>query len=121
MSSYTNVCASRLTICYAPFMDNQCRWLESVYDSKLFAKSSSSMKMRKGALALPQNFQNLFPGSEKISNYLIGDPTYCIKECNHCSNNGLVVFNMLRSARNPIECAFGRMKDSWEYFLEICT
>ena len=36
---------------------------------------------------------------------------FCMKEFEHCSNNEQVIFNnMLRSARNPIECAFGRLK-----------
>ena len=37
-----------------------------------------------------------------------------MKEHECCRKNAEVIFNgMLRSARNPIECAFGRMKARW--------
>ena len=37
-----------------------------------------------------------------------------MREYEHCQTNEEVVFNnLLRSARNPIECAFGRLKARW--------
>ena len=41
------------------------------------------------------NFRGLFTDNEyrrpgQIPNHLIGDPAYCIKECDHCSNNKVV-------------------------------
>ena len=37
-----------------------------------------------------------------------------MKELDTCETNEHVIFNnMLRSARNPIECAFGRLKARW--------
>lgn len=96
------------------FMDVDCRWPGSVHDAKVFANSSISHKLREQHL--PQTFQTLIPGLDKIPNYLIGDPAYpltpyCIKEFKTCNENAQVVFNgLLRAARNPIECAFGRLK-----------
>ena len=40
------------------------------------------------------------------------------QEFGHCSTNEEVIFNhMLRSARNQIECAFGRIKARWRILL----
>ena len=75
------------------------------------------MKIRNGAFH--ETFQSLVSGLEKIPNYLIGDPTYhltlyFLKEYVHCSNNEQVSFNnILRSARNAIKCAFGRLIARW--------
>ncbi len=99
------------------FMDVECMWPGSVHDAKVFANSSINYKLRQGVLS--STFQCPFEGGEKIPNYLIGDPAYplvpfCMKEYESCSNNQQVIFNnMLRSARNPIECAFGRLKARW--------
>jgi hypothetical protein len=83
----------------------------------MFANSSVNCKLRDEQL--PKTFQTIIPGSDKIPNYLIGDPAYpltpyCMKEYETCNKNAQVVFNeLLRSARNPIECAFGRLKARW--------
>lgn len=99
------------------FMDVECRWPGSVHDAKVFANSSINAKLRNNKL--PTAFQTPVPGGVKIPNYLIGDPAYpllpfCMKEYETCASNEQVIFNnMLRSARNPIECAFGRLKARW--------
>ena len=99
------------------FMDVECKWPGSVHESKLFANSAINMSMRNGTL--PTTFQTVIQGCEKIPNYLIGDPAYpltpfCMKEYDHCKCNEQVIFNnLLRSARNPIECTFGRLKARW--------
>ena len=99
------------------FMDVECRWPGSVHDAKVFANSSVNDKLRNGKL--PRVFQSVLPGYEKVPNYLIVDPAYpltpfCMKEYDTCQNNEQVVFNnLLRSARNTIECAFGRLKARW--------
>ena len=101
------------------FLDVDCRWPGSVHDAKVFANSSLNKKLQNGNI--PITYQLLVPGHTKVGSYLIGDPAYpltphCIKEFETCATNAKVVFNnMLRSARNPIECAFGRLKARWSF------
>ena len=58
-------------------------------------------------------------GPEKMQNYLLGDTSYlltpyCLKEYQSCSSNDEVLFStVLRVARNPAECGFGRLKAFW--------
>ncbi len=99
------------------FMDVDCRWHGSAHDSKVYTNSAINKKMRCGDL--PVCLQALTESTKKIPNYLIGDPAYpltpfSMKEYDHCSSNEQVIFNnLLRGARNPIECAFGRLKARW--------
>ena len=101
------------------FMDVECRWPGSVHDAKMFANSSVSEKLNNATL--PITYISLLPGYEAIPNYIIADPAYpltqfCMKEHQSCISNGQVLFNnMLRSARNQIECAFGRLKARWGF------
>ena len=98
-------------------MDVECRWLGSVYDSKVFASSSVNKILRNGEM--PVTFQTVMTGCEQIPNYLICDFAYpftpfCMKEFDNCNSDEEVIFNnMLRSFRNQIECSFGRLKDRW--------
>lgn len=98
-------------------MDVECMCPGSVHDVKVLANSSISHKLRRGILT--STFQCPLEGGVKIPNYLIGDPAYsllpyCMNEYESCTNNDQVIFkNMLRSARNPVECAFGRLKARW--------
>ena len=93
------------------FMDVECVWPGSVHDAKVFANFS-----RLQGNKLPRTFQSVIPGCNLVPNYLIGDPAYpltpfCMKEYESCKNNEQVVFNqMLKSARNPVECVFGCLK-----------
>jgi hypothetical protein len=104
------------------FIDVECKWPGSVHDAKMFTNSTINKKLIKGTL--PQTLYSL-PNNHSIPNYLIGDPAYpltnfCIKEFQSCSNNEEVIFNtMLRSARNQIECAFGRLKARWGFLRKI--
>ena len=99
------------------FMDVDCRWPGCAHDAKVFANSQINNALKSGNL--PGTFNNLLPGYDKIPNYIIGDPAYpltpfCMKEYQSCKTNSEVLFsNMLREARNPVECAFGRLKARW--------
>ena len=97
------------------FMDVEFMWPDSVHDAKVFANSSLNQILQNNLIPNTLHFprQNV---NEIIPNCVIGDPAYpllpyCIKEYESCSNDPEVIFNsMLRSARNQIECAFGRLK-----------
>ena len=65
------------------FMDVECMWPGGVHDAKGFANSQINTKLVSGTL--PGTFQSISPGTEKIPNYIIGDPAYpltpfCMKE-----------------------------------------
>lgn len=100
-------------------MDVDCRWPGSVHDAKVFANSNIAAKLKNEEL--PNKYQEILPGRASIQNYLIGDPAYpltpyCMKEYESATTNAKVIFNnMLRSARNPVECAFGRLKARWSF------
>lgn len=85
-------------------------WPGSVHDAKVFANSDINLKLRNNKI--PTVYQSI--NGVKIPNYVIGDPAYpltpiCMKEYESCTSNGEVIFNnILWSARNQIECAFGR-------------
>ena len=87
----------------------------------MFANSSLNHNLRNGRL--PQTFNTLIPGHSKVPNYVIGDPAYpltpyCMKEFETCTTNAQVLFNgLLRSARDQIECAFGRLKARWSILI----
>ena len=97
------------------FMDVECMWPGSVHDAKVFANSDINLKLRNNKI--PIIYQSI--NDVKVPNYVIGDPAYpltpiCMKEYESCTSNEEVIFNsILRSARNQIECAFGRLKARW--------
>ena len=101
------------------FMDVECKWPGSVHDAKVLANSKTKENLQTGNI--PNTALTVLPGYDAISNYLIGDSaypltSYRIKEFTSCSKNEEVIFNnMLRSARNQVECAFGRLKARWGF------
>ena len=100
------------------FMDVECMWPGCVHDAKVFANSCTNHLIRNDKL--PKIYQTIGKNNIKIPCYLIGDPAYplvphCMKEYASCKTNEEVIFNsMLRSARNPKECPYGRLKARWQ-------
>ena len=100
------------------FIDVDCRWPGSVHDAKVFSNSTINKMFRDGSL--PLLHRSLLPGFDKIPVLLLGDPAYtllpyCMKEFTTCTTNEQVVFNtLLRTSRNPIESAYGRLKARWQ-------
>nr|XP_047138803.1 putative nuclease HARBI1 [Hydra vulgaris] len=99
------------------FMDVDCKWPGSLHDAKVFSNSTFNFKIISNSI--PITYRELLPGFCKVPCYVIDDPayplsTFCLKEYLHCQNKNQVVFNtLLRTARNQIECAFGRLKARW--------
>ena len=94
------------------FLDMEVKWPGSVHDGRVFANSRIYELLREERL--PMCYREILLGHEKIPVTLFGDPAYPLlpyfmKEFPNTQTNEEVIFNnMLRSARNPIECAFGK-------------
>ena len=99
------------------FTDIDISWPGSVHDARVFANSSINKKFINQRF--PACCRELIPGDYPVPPFLIGDPAYpllphLMKEYPNCTSNEQVVFNeMIRSARNQIKCAFGRLKARW--------
>ena len=85
----------------------------------MFANSAISKNVRDNLLSITDG--TLLPGQDSIPNCLIDDPAYLLtsysmKEYQSCSINPEVIFNnLLRSARNQVECSFRRLKARWGF------
>ena len=99
------------------FINVEVRWPGSVHDARVFANCDIQKGFANGKLKM--FYKELLPGEECVPQILIGDPAYpllpyVMKEFDHCKSNEEVIFNqLLRGARNQIECAFGRLKARW--------
>lgn len=99
-------------------MDVDVCWPGSVHDGRVFANSRTNKSLK--AEKLPMLYNEILPGHDKVPVILLGDSAYpllpyYVKEFPNAHSNEEVIFsNMLRSARNPIECAFGRLKARWQ-------
>ena len=103
------------------FTDVDIKWPGSLHDARVFANSEVQKGHTKGKFKL--YYEELLPGDELIPQILLGDPAYpllpyVMKEYAVCQGNDEVMFNSrLRSERNQIECAFGRLKARWRILL----
>ena len=101
-------------------------WIQtaSCHDEKIYANSSSINKTMQDH-KLQMLFKQVLPGKEWISTYLLCDPTYpltvyCMNKSESSKTNARVIFSsMLRFARNPIECGFGRLKERCKILTQI--
>lgn len=103
---------------YGKFIDVEIRWPGGTHDAKIFANSGINRVLKEGTV--PKRPRFLLPGRDAVPLLLLADPAYpllphCMKENSTSYTNEQVIFNqMLRSARNKVECAFGRLKARWQ-------
>ena len=97
------------------FMDVVIKWPGSVHDARVFVNSTLNEKLRSGGI--PRCPRQLVEDEEPIQVFILGDPAYpllpyVMKEyASGGSNQQEQYFGYrLCSARNVIECAFGRLK-----------
>ena len=99
------------------FTDVEVRWPGSVHDARVYANCNINKKFISKEIA--SVYQEVVPGYSPVPPILLGDPAYpllpnVMKEFSSCKNDKETTFNNhLRSARNQIECAFGRLKARW--------
>lgn len=68
---------------------------------------------------IPNIFRILVPGKDEVGVTSLGDPAYpllpyVMKEYPHFHDESYSIFNqVLRDSRNPVECAYGRLKARW--------
>ena len=100
------------------FIDVDVRWPGGTHDAKVFSYSSINRLLKEQNQ--PYLCRTLLPGRDKVGLLLFGDPAYpllphVMKEYATCATDAQVLFNqMLRDARNAIECAYGRLKARWQ-------
>ena len=115
------ICCQAICDAYGQFTNVEIRWPGSVHDALVLANCDVQKGYFTGIFKL--FYKELLPGHEGVPQLFLCDPSYpllpyVMKKFNHCTTNKQVVFNqMLRSARNQMQCAFGRFKDRWRTLL----
>ena len=113
---YHSINVQAICDCTGYFQDVYVAMPGRTHDARLFQVSPVSGWIAKSELGRYES--DLCTG---IPNYLLGDPAYpllpyLMKEIPHPRTDDEAHFNtLLRSGRNPIEKAFGRIKSRWRY------
>ena len=106
---------------FGQFINVEVKWSGSFHDARVFANCDIQKRFTNEKFKL--FYKELVPGEECVPQILLGDPAYpllpyMMKEFEHCKSNEGVIFNqMLRGARNQIECAFGRFQARWRILM----
>lgn len=117
ITSLTNFVCQAVCNATFQFTNVEVKWPGSAHDARGFAICQIQQAFLDGKLGF--FFKELVPGEERLPLVLLGDPAYpllhyVIKEFEHCESNEEVIFNqILRSARNQIECVLARLKVRW--------
>ena len=103
------------------FLDVDASWPGSTHGAKVYKNSIINNMFQSNTF--PGESRILVENLDNVPPLLIGDPAYpllpnVMKEYSSCFSNDEVLFNeMLRSTRNQIECAFGRLKARWRILM----
>ena len=85
-----------------------------LYDAKVFPNSRANRNLKNSHL--PKSHACSLPDITPVQNYIVTNPAchltlFCRKELDTSSSKAKVIFkNLLRIARNPVECAFRRVE-----------